>query len=165
MRIIGLDPGLCNTGWGVIDVRGSNLKHVANGTVKTNSNDPAHRRLKHIFDSLITIISEHKPDEAAVEETFMNNNPRSAIKLGEARGIALLTPAHLNIPVFEYAANKIKKAVVGVGHADKVQIQAMMNILFPGCPLASPDSADALAIAVCHANHRETNNVWLAREK
>ena len=162
MIILGLDPGLQNTGWGVIKVVGSNLKHIANGVIKTNNTDALSDRLAHIFNSLNTIINDFKPDEAAVEETFMNNNPRSALKLGEARGVVLLAPAHLKVPVFEYAANKIKKAVVGVGHADKLQIQSMIEIIFPGCEFSSPDAADALAIAVCHANHRETNKIWLA---
>jgi len=155
MRIIGIDPGLGNTGWGIVDVDGSRLRHIANGVIKTNSKEPLPERLNQIFNTLCALINEWQPDEAAVEETFMNNNPRSAIKLGEARGVALLAPAHLALPVFEYAANKIKKAVVGVGHADKVQIQSMLKVIFPGCEMASTDAADALAIAICHAHNRE----------
>ena len=153
-RIIGIDPGLRHTGWGVIETDGVRLKYVASGRVKTTPDDPLACRLREIFDGLSAVIACHRPREAAVEETFMNNNARSALKLGQARGIALLAPASAGILVDEYAANVIKKAVVGAGHADKKQIQMMVGMLLPRASFDSADEADALAIAICHANHR-----------
>lgn len=155
MRILGIDPGLQRTGWGVIDVEGSRLTHVAHGVIKTVASESLAERLRTIFDELDRLIVLWKPLTAAVEETFMNNNPASALKLGQARGAAMLAPACAGLPVGEYPANLIKKSVVGAGHADKAQVQAMIKILLPGVEAAS-DAADALAVAICHAHHDAT---------
>lgn len=155
MRIIGIDPGLQRTGWGVIDVDGNRLSHVAHGVIKTVSAHSLAERLRTIFDELDRLIVLWKPLTAAVEETFMNNNPASALKLGQARGAAMLAPACAGLAVGEYPANLIKKSVVGAGHADKAQVQAMIKILLPGVEAAS-DAADALAVAICHAHHNAT---------
>lgn len=156
MRLIGLDPGLRRTGWGVIEVSGNRLTHVANGTVGSDAALSLAERLSQLFDALTAVIAEYRPDEAAVEETFVNRNPSSTLKLGQARGAVLLAPAQSGIPVAEYPANLIKKALVGNGHADKNQIQAMVSILLPGAKTAGADAADALAVAVCHAHHRKS---------
>ena len=153
-RIIGIDPGLRFTGWGVIEADGVRLKYVASGMIKSTADEPLAYRLREIFDGLTGVIASQRPNEAAVEETFMNNNARSALKLGQARGVALLAPASAGILVDEYAANVIKKTVVGAGHADKKQIQMMVGFLLPKASFDSADEADALAIAICHANHR-----------
>ncbi len=155
MRILGIDPGLQRTGWGVIDVDGNRLTHVAHGVIKTVAAASLAERLRTIFDELDRLIVLWKPLTAAVEETFMNNNPASALKLGQARGAAMLAPACAGLPVGEYPANLIKKSVVGAGHADKAQVQAMIKILLPGVEAAS-DAADALAVAICHAHHDAT---------
>ena len=164
MRLIGLDPGLRNAGWGVIAVQGNHLTYVADGVVRSNTKRPLAQRLMELRDGLAAVIREHQPDEAAVEETFVNKNPKSTLKLGEARGVILLTPALAGLPVAEYAANKIKKAVVGVGHAAKEQVQMMVRRILPGCVFSSPDAADALAVAICHANLRETEMRWQAKK-
>lgn len=156
MRLLGLDPGLRVTGWGVIQVDGNALHHVADGIVRTDAALSLADRLAQIHDGLAAIIREYQPDAAAVEETFVNRNPASTLKLGQARGVALLTPALAGIPVAEYAANLIKKSLVGAGHADKTQIAAMVKMLLPGAALPSPDAADALAVAICHAHHAQT---------
>ncbi len=155
MRILGIDPGLQRTGWGVIDVEGNRLSHVAHGVIKTVSSESLAERLRTIFDELDRLIVLWKPLAAAVEETFMNNNPASALKLGQARGAAMLAPACAGLRVGEYPATLIKKSVVGAGHADKAQMQAMIKILLPGVE-ASSDAADALAVAICHAHHDAT---------
>ena len=155
MRILGIDPGLQRTGWGVIDVDGNRLSHVAHGVIKTVAAETLAERLRTIFDELDRLIVLWKPLTAAVEETFMNNNPASALKLGQARGVAMLAPACAGLHVSEYAANLIKKSVVGAGHADKSQVQAMIKILLQGVEAAS-DAADALAVAICHAHHDAT---------
>ena len=154
MRQIGLDPGLRNTGWGVIAVQGNRLTHIADGVVRSNAKRPLAERLMELRDGLAAVIHEHQPDEAAVEETFVNANPASTLKLGQARGIALLVPAEFGLPVGEYPPNLVKKTVVGSGHAAKEQIQMMVQTLLPGCSVTSADAADALAIAICHAQHR-----------
>ena len=154
MRQIGLDPGLRNTGWGVIAVQGNRLTHIADGVVRSNAKRPLAERLMELRDGLAAVIHEHQPDEAAVEETFVNANPASTLKLGQARGIALLVPAEFGLPVGEYPPNLVKKTVVGSGHAAKEQIQMMVQTLLPGCRVTSADAADALAIAICHAQHR-----------
>ncbi len=159
MRLIGLDPGLRRTGWGVIEVSGNRLTHVANGTVGSEAALSLAERLSQLFDALTAVIAEYSPDEAAVEETFVNRNPSSTLKLGQARGAVLLAPAQSGIPVAEYPANLIKKALVGNGHADKNQIQAMVSILLPGAKTTGADAADALAVAVCHAHHRRSPTV------
>ena len=154
IRLIGLDPGLRRSGWGVIEVEGNSLIHIASGAVTSDSKASLAERLSQLFDALTGVISLHQPDEAAVEETFVNKNPASTLKLGQARGAVMLAPAQLGIPVAEYAANLIKKSLVGNGHADKNQVQAMINILLPGAKPETPDAADALAVAICHAHHR-----------
>lgn len=156
MRLIGLDPGLRNTGWGVIDVDGNRLRHVADGIVRTDSTLSLAARLVQIHDGLAEVIGRFDPREAAVEETFVNMNAASTLKLGQARGITLLVSAKAGLVVAEYPPNLIKKSVVGSGHAAKKQIQMMVGVLLPGCKFAGADSADALAVAICHAHHRQT---------
>ena len=160
MRLLGLDPGLRSTGWGVIDVAGNRLRHVANGTARTDASATTAERLATLFGDLCRVIAEFAPDEAAVEETFVNRNPASALKLGLARGVVLLAPAEAGLPVAEYAANTIKKSLVGTGHAAKPQVEAMVRRLLPGCAPAGADAADALAIAICHAHHLTTTRRW-----
>jgi crossover junction endodeoxyribonuclease RuvC len=155
MRLIGLDPGLRLTGWGVIDVEGNRLRHVAHGVIKVSIEGSLAARLHELFEGIAAIVSEQKPIEAAVEETFVNVNPVSTLKLGQARGVVLLAPARAGLPVFEYAANLVKKSVTGAGHADKRQIAMMVGRLLPGVE-ATSDAADALAVAICHAHHRAT---------
>ncbi|MDA0704572.1 MAG: crossover junction endodeoxyribonuclease RuvC [Proteobacteria bacterium] len=156
MILLGLDPGLQRTGWGVIASDGVRLGHLANGVVATNPKQALAERLVTLYDGLVEVVSRFEPDEACVEETFVNRNFASALKLGQARGIALLVPAHRGLPVAEYAPNLVKKSVVGAGHADKSQIDAMVRMLLPGCNPAGPDAADALAVAICHAHHAWT---------
>ena len=160
MRLVGIDPGLRTTGWGVIEAAGNRLVHVANGRVTSDAAATMAERLVQLHDGLIAVLEKWRPEEAAVEETFVNTNPASTLKLGQARGIALLVPARLGLPVAEYAANAVKKAVVGAGHADKTQIQSMVKRLMPGVEFAGPDAADALAIAICHAHHSASRNAW-----
>ncbi|MBM7066559.1 crossover junction endodeoxyribonuclease RuvC [Actibacterium sp. 188UL27-1] len=155
MRVIGIDPGLRHMGWGIIDVAGSRLRHVANGTCKTAGRDLA-PRLVSLFDQLTEILRVHGPQTAAVEQTFVNKDAAGTLKLGQARAIALLVPAQAGLGVAEYAPNAVKKAVVGVGHADKRQIDHMVRLQFPGIDLDSADAADALAIAICHAHHAQS---------
>jgi crossover junction endodeoxyribonuclease RuvC len=155
MRLIGFDPGLRLTGWGVIEVEGNRLRHVAHGVVKVSVEGSLAIRLDQLFAGVAAVIASHQPEEAAIEETFVNVNPASTLKLGQARGVVMLAPARAGLPVFEYAANLVKKSVVGAGHADKRQIAMMVSRLLPGVT-ATADAADALAIAICHAHHRET---------
>ena len=155
MRVLGIDPGLVNMGWGVIHVDGSRLSHVANGVCKSGKGDLA-ARLLALHDQLTDVIAQFAPDAAAVEQTFVNSNGAATLKLGQARGIAMLVPARAGLAVGEYAPNAIKKAVVGVGHADKEQIAHMVKLQLPGVVLAGPDAADALAIAICHAHHLQS---------
>jgi crossover junction endodeoxyribonuclease RuvC len=154
VRIIGIDPGLRRTGWGIIDVVGNRLSFIAAGTLMVETEGVMGDRLVDLFDQLTGIIESHRPDEAAVEETFVNENPRSTLKLGQARGIALLVPARAGLMVAEYAPNQIKKSVVGAGHAEKQQIRMMVKVLLPKATFDKDDAADALAIAICHAHHR-----------
>jgi crossover junction endodeoxyribonuclease RuvC len=156
MRLIGFDPGLRATGWGVIEADRGRLSYVADGVVKTDGGLPLPQRLVQLADALGELIRFYGPAEAAVEETFVNNNAVSTLKLGQARGIALLVPAWAGIPVAEYLPNLVKKTVVGSGHAAKEQVQMMVRILLPGATMATADAADALAVAICHAHHRET---------
>ena len=156
MRLIGFDPGLRQTGWGVIESEGNRLVHVANGVVKTTPALDLASRLVELHDALIDILHRFSPLEAAVEETFVNKNPASTLKLGQARGVVLLAPAKEGLAVFEYAPNLIKKSVVGAGHAAKEQVQMMVKNLLPGIDIANADAADALAVAICHAHHRES---------
>lgn len=150
MRVLGIDPGLRNLGWGVIESKGSRLSHVANGVCRTGSGDLA-ARLLDLHQQLTDVVTTYGPDAAAVEQTFVNKDGAGTLKLGQARGIAVLVPAQFGLPVGEYAPNAVKKTVVGVGHADKKQIDHMVRLQLPGCDPASPDAADALAIAICHA--------------
>lgn len=150
-RIIGLDPGLAKTGWGIIDVAGTRLTHVANGSVNTERVDDLAERLVALHQGLLTVLNEWRPDAAAVEETFVNKNPTSTLKLGQARGVVLMTAALHGLPVAEYTPNHIKKAVVGVGHADKIQVHAMVQRLLPGVKITGADAADALAVAIAHS--------------
>ena len=160
MRLIGFDPGLRTTGWGVIEVSGSRLRHVANGLVTSDGDASTATRLTQLYDGLVAILDQHRPDVAAVEETFVNANATTTLKLGLARGVVLLAPARAGLEVAEYSANAIKKAVVGVGHADKAQIQMMVKRLLPGVSFAGPDAADALAVAICHAHHSQSRMAW-----
>ena len=151
MRVMGLDPGLRALGWGVIDVSGSKLTHVANGVCKTSTGDLG-MRLVSLFDELSAVWARFSPEAAAVEQTFVNKDGAGTLKLGQARGIAMLVPARAGIAVGEYAPNAVKKAVVGVGHADKRQVEHMVRMQLPGVEIAGPDAADPLAIAICHAH-------------
>jgi len=162
MRLLGLDPGLRHTGWGVIEVDGNRLRHVADGAVHSSEGRSLAERLVELHDGLACIIAEYRPVEAAVEETFVNKNPTSTLKLGLARGVALLVPALAGMKVHEYPANLVKKSVVGAGHAAKEQVQMMVTRLLPGVRLSSPDAADALAVAICHAHHSATRRRWEA---
>ena len=152
MRILGIDPGLRTLGWGVIESAGPRIGHVANGLCRSDGDDLAERLLS-LFRQLGEVVARHRPDQAAVEQTFVNKDGAGTLKLGQARGIALLVPALAGLPVSEYAPNRVKKTVVGVGHADKAQILHMVRLQLPGCDPAGPDAADALAIAICHAHH------------
>ncbi|MEI2385013.1 crossover junction endodeoxyribonuclease RuvC [Breoghania sp. JC706] len=154
IRILGIDPGLRNTGWGVIDVTGTNLKFVASGTVQSTQALALAQRLVELHDGLTRVIEEFVPNEAAVEQTFVNKDAGATLKLGQARGIALLVPGLKGLPIGEYLPNLIKKTVIGAGHGDKKQIRMMVRVLMPKATFNSDDAADALAIAVCHAHHR-----------
>ncbi len=152
MRILGIDPGLRTLGWGVIEAEGSRLSHVANGHCTSGTGDLA-LRLLALYPQLSDVVATHAPDTAAVEQTFVNRDGAGTLKLGQARGIAMLVPAKAGLSVGEYAPNQVKKTVVGVGHADKRQVEHMVRLQLPGCTPAGPDAADALAIAICHAHH------------
>ena len=154
IRILGLDPGLRKTGWGLIVAEGTRLSFVACGCIESDGKLELAERLRQLHHGIAEVISGFSPAEAAVEETFVNRDPQSALKLGQARGIALVVPALAGIEVAEYAANLVKKTVVGVGHADKKQVQAMIRVLLPKAETKSADAADALAVAICHAQHR-----------
>ncbi len=154
IRILGIDPGLRRTGWGVIESDGIRLVYVASGMIKSDNDGLLAARLCQLFQGLQAVIATQMPQEAAVEETFVNENPKATLKLGQARGIAMLAPAVKGLHVAEYTPNLIKKTVVGSGHADKRQIQMMVGMLLPKAKFESADEADALAIAICHANHR-----------
>ena len=159
MRLLGLDPGLQRTGWGIIEVSGTRLGYVAGGVVDTERGGSLAARLMQLHAGLDRIIDLHRPDEAAVEETFVNKNPTSTLKLGQARGITLLVPAQRGLAVAEYPPNLVKKTVVGNGHAAKEQVQMMVGTLLPSCrDDLSADAADALAVAICHAHHRQTSD-------
>jgi crossover junction endodeoxyribonuclease RuvC len=153
MRLLGLDPGLRHTGWGVIEAKGNSLRHLANGSVNSDASLDLSQRLVQLYEGLEQVLGDWQPDEAAVEETFVNKNPVSTLKLGQARGISLLVPALHKLPVTEYAPNKIKKSVVGAGHAGKDQIHVMVNMLLPNCKITNEHAADALAVAICHAHY------------
>lgn len=163
IRIIGIDPGLRRTGWGVVDSDGVRLSYVASGLITSDSDDDLAFRLRALFEGVTSVLASFKPREAAVEETFVNDNARATLKLGQARGIAMLAPALRGLIVAEYAPNVIKKSVAGTGHAEKRQIQAMIGFLLPKARVASADEADALAIAICHANHRASPQARVER--
>jgi crossover junction endodeoxyribonuclease RuvC len=152
-RILGLDPGLGTTGWGLIQADGNRLSHLANGQLKTDPSEPLPKRLSHLASQLEALLADHQPEAAAVEEVFVNKNPQSTLKLGQARGVALMIAARAGLDVGEYAARLVKKAVVGNGAAEKAQVHAMVQRLLPGCAIAGPDAADALAVAITHAHH------------
>lgn len=162
MRVIGIDPGLRSTGWGVIDVDGSRLKHVANGQCQTKAGELA-GRLNALFVGLSDVISEYAPTDAAVEQTFVNRDGAATLKLGQARGVALLVPARFGLPIGEYAPNSVKKSVVGVGHADKRQVDHMVRLQLPGVMIEGSDAADALAIAICHVHHLQSQRSLAAQ--
>ena len=155
IRILGIDPGLRRTGWGVVEIAGNRLSYLGCGSVTTNDRDALAARLLVIHDGLMRILDQFRPDEAAVEVTFVSKDARATLKLGQARGVVMLAPARAGLPVFEYAANLVKKSVTGAGHADKRQIAMMVGRLLPGAE-ATADAADALAVAICHAHHRAT---------
>ena len=159
IRIIGIDPGLRRTGWGVVEAQGNALRFVAAGTVRSDDKADLASRLRQIHDGLAEIVHGQMPHEAAVEQTFVNKDGVATLKLGQARGVAMLVPAMHGIAVAEYAPNQVKKTVVGAGHADKVQIQHMVRFQLPGVELAGPDAADALAIAICHARHLQSRTL------
>jgi len=156
IRILGIDPGLRRTGWGVIDVVGNRLSHVACGSVITNDKADVATRLVAIHDGLVRVVEEFQPEEAAVEATFVNKDASATLKLGQARGIALLVPARAGLAVSEYAPNLVKKTIVGAGHGEKAQIRMMIGVLLPKADPQTEDAADALAIAVTHAHHRQS---------
>lgn len=154
IRILGVDPGLRRTGWGIVVMRGNALGFVASGTIKAPLDGDLARRLLAIHEGLAEVVGAHTPDEAAVEQTFVNRDGAATLKLGQARGIAMLVPAQAGLDVAEYAPNLVKKTIVGAGHAEKGQIRAMVRVLLPRATFDSDDAADALAIAICHAHHR-----------
>jgi crossover junction endodeoxyribonuclease RuvC len=154
--ILGLDPGLGTTGWGLIRAEGNRLSHIANGQLKTDAKAPLPRRLAHLDAMLAALVADHAPDGAAVEEVFVNSNPQSTLKLAHARGVAICAVARAGLEVGEYAPRLVKKAVVGTGTAEKAQVHAMIARLLPGAKIAGADAADALAVAICHAHHLAT---------
>ena len=163
MRILGLDPGLGTTGWGLIEADGNRLRHIANGQLKTDPAAQLPHRLGHLADQLEAVLADHHPDGAAVEEVFVNKNPQSTLKLGQARGVVIMTAARAGLEVGEYAARLVKKAVVGNGNAEKVQVHAMVSRLLPGAKIAGPDAADALAVAITHAHHLASRRAGISQ--
>ena len=159
IRILGLDPSLSSTGWGIIEAENNRVRYVADGFILTDAKAPIAERLAVINKALCNVIEFYKPDEAAIEQVFLNSNAVSTIKLGMARGVVIMAPAMFQIPVTEYEPNKVKKAVVGVGKAEKTQVETMVKILLPGCNPKNNDSSDALAIALCHNAFRKTRSV------
>jgi len=164
MRVLGIDPGLRNMGWGIIDVAGSRMSHVANGICHSVGTDLA-ARLLSLHEQLTDVIHRHQPDHAAIEQTFVNKDGVATLKLGQARGIALLVPAQAGLIIGEYAPNKVKKTIVGVGHAEKHQVEHMVKLQLPGVQIAGADAADALAIAMCHAHYARASGSWEAALK
>ncbi|MEM1236122.1 MAG: crossover junction endodeoxyribonuclease RuvC [Pseudomonadota bacterium] len=155
MRVLGIDPGLRSMGWGVITAEGSRLSHVANGQCAGGSG-PLGDRLLRLFDQLSDVIAAHSPDAVAIEQTFVNKDGAGTLKLGQARGVAMVVAARAGLDIGEYAPNAVKKSVVGVGHADKRQVAHMVGMQLPGVHLSGPDAADALALAICHAHHLQS---------
>ncbi|KFB08826.1 crossover junction endodeoxyribonuclease RuvC [Nitratireductor basaltis] len=164
IRIIGIDPGLRRTGWAIIESLGNSLHFVAAGTVTSDGKADLASRLCQLHDGLSDILHTHMPVEAAVEQTFVNKDASATLKLGQARGIAMLVPARAGLPVSEYAPNAVKKTVIGVGHGDKKQIHMMVKVLMPRAKFDTDDAADAIAIAICHAHHRQSAPGRLAME-
>jgi crossover junction endodeoxyribonuclease RuvC len=162
VRLLGIDPGLRFTGWGLIEVDGNRLRHRGDGVIATDATTSISERLRVLHDALAALLAEHRPDEAAIEETYVNRNGSATLKLGYARGVALLAPALAGVPVTEYAAKSVKLAVVGTGGADKTQVQMMVRRLLPGAAIRRADAADALAVAICHAHHRASRRAWAA---
>ena len=160
VRILGLDPGLQRTGWGVVESEGNRLRHVAHGVIATEAKATTARRLTQIFRGIEEVFDAHAPAAAAVEEVFVNKNPGSTLKLGQARGVALLVPAMRGVPVAEYATNLVKKSLVGAGHAEKSQVAHMVRLLLSAAGPLEADAADALAVAICHAHHAGTAARW-----
>ena len=160
--LLGIDPGLRFTGWGLVEADGNRLRHIADGVIATDGDDDVPARLKVLHDALAALLAAYRPDEAAVEETYVNRNGQATLKLGYARGVALLAPALLGIPVSEYGAMVVKKAVVGTGAAAKDQVEMMVRRLLPGASIKRADAADALAVAICHAHHRASRTRWSA---
>jgi crossover junction endodeoxyribonuclease RuvC len=160
VRLLGIDPGLRYTGWGLIEVSGNRLRHLADGVIATDGDAPVPERLRTLHDALALLLEQHRPHEAAVEETYVNRNGTATLKLGYARGVALLAPALAGILVAEYAAKTVKLSVVGTGGAAKEQVQMMVRRLLPGALIGRADAADALAVAICHAHHRATAARW-----
>ncbi|MBC8129725.1 MAG: crossover junction endodeoxyribonuclease RuvC [Rhizobiaceae bacterium] len=156
IRIVGIDPGLRRTGWGIVETMGNALRFVASGTVTSEASLDLASRLRQLHDGLQAVLHTFAPDEAAVEQTFVNKDAAATLKLGQARGIAMLVPALAGLPVAEYAPNAVKKAVIGVGHGDKKQIHMMVKVLMPRATFDTDDAADALAIAICHTHHRQS---------
>jgi crossover junction endodeoxyribonuclease RuvC len=156
IRIIGIDPGLRRTGWGVVETLGNALRFVASGTVTSDNTLDLASRLRQLHDGLQAVLHEFQPEEAAVEQTFVNKDAVATLKLGQARGIAMVVPALAGLPVAEYAPNAVKKAVIGVGHGEKKQIHMMVKVLMPKATFDTDDAADALAIAICHTHHRQS---------
>ncbi len=156
IRILGIDPGLRRTGWGVVEIEGNRLGFIGCGSVTTDDQDTLAVRLLAIHDGLTRVLVEFRPDEAAVEATFVNKDARATLKLGQARGVAMVVPARAGVPVAEYAPNLVKKSIVGAGHGDKAQVRMMIGVLLPKAAPGSHDAADALAIAVTHAHHRRS---------
>lgn len=159
IRIMGIDPGLRSSGWGIVDTLGNSLRFVASGTVKSDNKLDLASRLHQLYDGLESVLHHYQPFEAAVENTFVNKDATATLKLGQARGIAMVVPARAGLRVAEYAPNAVKKAVIGVGHGDKKQIHMMVKVLMPKATFDSDHAADALAIAICHAHHR-TSPAW-----
>lgn len=153
-RILGIDPGLNITGWGIIDQQGNRLSFITAGQIKTDPKLPLAERLKTLHEGLSKVLAAYKPDEAAIEETFLNTNALSSLKLGHARGALMLSASIENVPLTEYATRLVKKSVVGVGKAEKEQVAAMVKMILPTAKMESADAADALAVAICHAHHR-----------
>jgi crossover junction endodeoxyribonuclease RuvC len=162
IRILGIDPGLRRTGWGVVESQGSSLRFVAAGTVRSDETKDLATRLRQLHDGLIQVLAGQSPHEAAVEQTFVNKDASATLKLGQARGVAMLVPALAGLSVAEYAPNAVKKTVIGVGHGDKKQIHMMVRVLLPKASFDTDDAADALAIAICHAHHRQSIGYRLA---
>jgi crossover junction endodeoxyribonuclease RuvC len=156
IRILGIDPGLRRTGWGMVAIDGNRLSFLACGSLASDDKAALAARLLSIHDGLRRVVDEHAPDEAAVEATFVNKDATATLKLGQARGIAMLVPAIAGLPVAEYAPNLVKKTIVGAGHSDKVQIRMMVRVLLPKADPQTDDAADALAVALCHAHHRQS---------